>query len=64
MAMMVTLKNRDGMSAIRDIGKHTAYPDVIVSGEKTYVIKQVAQDKKSATYMEADPLKLDGGSDG
>jgi hypothetical protein len=64
MAMMVTLKTKEGMSAIRDIGKHAAYPDVIVSGDKTYVIKQVAQDKKSATYVEAEPLKLDGASGG
>jgi hypothetical protein len=54
MAMNAKLRNRAGTDiATIDLGTRNEYPEVIISGGVTYVIKRILPDKQSAFYYEA-----------
>jgi hypothetical protein len=60
MALTINLKATDGTVLTKDMdGKGVKeYPSIMAIGDKLYVIKNVSQDKKSATYHEAVPFNL------
>lgn len=54
MAMNAKLRNRAGADITTiDLGTSNEYPEVIISGGVTYVIKRILPDKQSAFYYEA-----------
>lgn len=64
MALTIHLRDRigEGMRQINLPTETVVFPEVVVLGEDTYVLRRVERDKRSAEYFKARVHKIEGSS--